>query len=87
MVKEKYYLCKDLSFKVILSKEKSLDKPKFNLPMEITMKGNGKTIKPMDLEFTNTILEPFMKVTGVKICRMELEYKLGRITVNTKGLI
>ncbi len=87
MEREKYCSSKDLYFKVILSKERFLDKQRFNFQMETTMKVNGKTIKLMDLEFINTILVLFMKVTGAKICRMGLEYKRGLITVNTKVVI
>jgi hypothetical protein len=71
---------------VNLSKERSLVQPRYNFLTVMHMKVNGKTIKQMDSVSTNTIQEPFIKVTGAKICRMVLEFKHGLITAGMKAL-
>jgi hypothetical protein len=49
---------------------------------------NGKTIKPMDLEFIITLMAQDMKASGLKISSMVLEKKFGQtalvMKVNTK---
>ena len=52
--------------------------------MVIFMMVNDNTIKHMVVELIHMLMERNMKVNGVKIDNMELEWKLGQMALDMK---
>ena len=54
--------------------------------MEMSIKGNSRTIKLMATEFTRTKKDPDTKVTGRMISKMDSEKSSGQTVLSTREL-
>lgn len=63
-------------------KIKLTEEENFGMPMEIFMKGSGKTTKQTDMESTFMSMVHSMKAIGKMIFKMVKEWNLGRMEAN-----
>ena len=54
--------------------------------MEMCIRDSGRTVRPMDMEFTLILMEADMKVNGSKINNMVLVSSNGQMVLSTKAV-